>query len=328
MPPLLYRYTQSSHPRSGILAVLSFVIISLSCLTLAPDPDSSAGPSTDLTVAIALPRTLAILIGTTSAILVNWIFSPFVARHALRRSLSTSLIDAGILYRHILSTYIYPPPSQPLPSEETIKRSEIIESHLRESFVRHRDLLDLTRHEIRLRGPFDPLPWSGLIQALEGFFEKLVEVRQSSLYFGDHIRSQVEAQGTGLEEKRRDAIAAVLMDLYILAGALRSGRPIPRYLPSPAAARKRLLDRMEEVGQGVEIERSLLVEHSEALRPQKSVAEQWSKDRAGGRWADVYQYAYSTALTDIVEQVEGMRRFTKKICGEKGFESLPCIDRV
>ncbi len=34
------------------------------------------------------------------------------------------------------------------------------------------------------------------------------------------------------------------------------------------------------------------------------------------RWADVYQYAYSKALTDIVEELQEMQRFTKEICGE------------
>src|SRR4051794_32230382 len=44
---------------------------------------------------------------------------------------------------------------------------------------------------------------------------------------------------------RRDAVAAILMNLWVLAGGLRSKHPIPRYLPSAAIARKRLLQRLE-----------------------------------------------------------------------------------
>jgi hypothetical protein len=64
------------------------------------------------------------------------------------------------------------------------------------------------------------------------------------------------------------------MNLYILAGALRSKRPVPRYLPSAAAARKRLLDRMAEVE----------VDMDEAEREFKPRG-----GEKGRRWADVYR---------------------------------------
>lgn len=46
---------------------------------------------------------------------------------------------------------------------------------------------------------------------------------------------------------RRDAVASILLNLYVLAGALRSKRPVPRYLPSGAAARKTLLEKMRDM---------------------------------------------------------------------------------
>jgi hypothetical protein len=42
----------------------------------------------------------------------------------------------------------------------------------------------------------------------------------------------------------------------------------------------------------------------------------------GRRWADVYQYAYSSALTDIVDQLEQMRIWTTKIVGQRGFDPI------
>lgn len=109
-----------------------------------------------------------------------------------------------------------------------------------------------------------------------------------------------EAANEALLSYRRDAVATILMNLYILAGGLKSNRPIPRYLPSAAAARKRLLDRMVEVYE-VEDKRS---------------------DTTKRRWADVYQYAFSKALTDIVEQLERLQTVTKVITGEVGFDLL------
>lgn len=160
----------------------------------------------------------------------------------------------------------------------------------------------------RLRAPFDPLPYSALIDACEHLFERLVEVRQSSLYFQPFMLAGGREATESLIGVRRDAVATILMNLYILAGALRSGRPVPRYLPSAAAARKRLLERMEEI----EAEHARL--GSVEPRPE-----------GGRRWADVYQYAYSSALTDIVEQLQELQGYTKEITGEVGFAAVDFV---
>ena len=107
---------------------------------------------------------------------------------------------------------------------------------------------------------------------------------------------------------RRDAVAAILMNLYVLAGALRGNRKVPRYLPSAAAARKRLLDRMAEV----EIEHAQM-RNQPGLVPKKGV---------GRKFAEVYQFAYSQALTQCVEQLEELQKYTKAICGEVGFDPI------
>ena len=112
---------------------------------------------------------------------------------------------------------------------------------------------------------------------------------------------------------RRDAVAVILMDLYVLACALRADRPVPRYLPSAAIARKRLLDCMDfvEAGQAKRLEE---------VGGKGMGVEKGEEEGKGRRWADVYQYAYSSALTDIVENLQEMQRFTKEVCGEVGWE--------
>lgn len=79
---------------------------------------------------------------------------------------------------------------------------------------------------------------------------------------------------------RRDAVATILMNLYILAGALRAKRPVPRYLPSAAAARKKLLDRMAEIEKECEMER--------VVRPRSGMR--------GRRWADVYRGVFPFSI--------------------------------
>lgn len=85
----------------------------------------------------------------------------------------------------------------------------------------------MTRHEVRLRSPFNPLPYSGLADSCERFFDYLIAVRQSAVFYNpDYIRDDpVAAQR--LLGFRRDAVASILANLYIFAGALRADRKVP-----------------------------------------------------------------------------------------------------
>ncbi|KAL8719718.1 MAG: hypothetical protein Q9225_003318 [Loekoesia sp. 1 TL-2023] len=294
MIPMMYRYTQSAHPRSGVIGCISFTVVSLSTLTNGGRPS---------TVTIAWTRGLAFAVAILASILTNWIMWPFIARHELRKSLSAMMLHLAILYRGVVSKYIYYDKGHE-PRSQDIERSEMLEGRLREGFVRIRQLMELTRHEIRLRAPFDPLPYSALIEACERFFEHLVEVRQSSLYFQPSLRITSPEANKGLISYRRDAVAVILMNLYILAAALRARQPVPLYMPSAAAARKKLIDKMEEV------------EAKQAT--QNPVLD----GKEGRRWADVYRFAFSSALTDIVEQLQQLQKYTREITGEAGFATV------
>ncbi|KAL8866589.1 MAG: hypothetical protein Q9198_008829 [Flavoplaca austrocitrina] len=65
-------------------------------------------------------------------------------------------------------------------------------------------------------------------------------------------------------------------------------------MPSAAAARKKLIDRMEE----------LEVNRTHEGEP---------RERGARRWADVYRYAFASALTDIVEQLQLLQKYTKEV---------------
>ncbi|KAG5929159.1 hypothetical protein E4U42_006983, partial [Claviceps africana] len=220
MAPMLYRYTISSHPRSGLAGCLSFTVVSLG---LQAQGGHDAGKSTALLAAF---RGLSFFIGTAVPLIVNWVLWPFIARHELRAALSSTMIFMSILYRSVVAKYVYFRDGKE-PTAEDIQRSEMLEGRLREGFVRIRQLLVLTRHEVRLRAPFDPLPYSALSHACEKFFDHLITVRQSAVFYNpSHIRDDPLA-AKQLLSHRRDAAAAVLGNLYILASALRSQRKVP-----------------------------------------------------------------------------------------------------
>jgi hypothetical protein len=107
---------------------------------------------------------------------------------------------------------------------------------------------------------------------------------------------------------RRDAVAAILMNLYVLAGALRGDRPVPRYLPSAALARKKLLDHMAEI---------------EAEQAQNREVSKADSEREGRKWSQIYSYSYSQSLTGCVKQLEQLHKYTKEIVGEQGYVTFP-----
>ncbi|KAJ3494347.1 hypothetical protein NLG97_g4141 [Lecanicillium saksenae] len=271
MIPMLYRYTLSSHPRSGLVGSLAFTVVSLGLLE----------DYREVTPAVFTAyKGLVFFVGTAAPILVNWFLWPFVARHELRSALSSMLFFMSVTYRSAVATYVYFEDGNE-PTEEDIQRSELLEGRLREGFVRIRQLLVLTRHELRLRAPFDPVPFSALTEACERFFEHLI---------------------AKLLPYRRDAVATVLANLYILAGALRSHRKVPRYLPSAAAARKALLVQSDKV----EAELMAQGELHEVNTHRK--------------WSDIYRFSYNQSLTGCIVQLEEMEKYTKFIVGEQGFD--------
>ena len=124
------------------------------------------------------------------------------------------------------------------------------------------------------------------------------------------------------------------MNLYVLAGALRGNRKVARYLPSAAAARRRLLRKMDEM----EMEQAELA--SAELAGAKSKKGGDNADVAGSsggaveeserlkrietqeserKWSQIYSYSYSQSLTGCVMQLEQLQKYTKEICGEQGY---------
>ncbi|KAI1118631.1 hypothetical protein F5Y14DRAFT_399221 [Nemania sp. NC0429] len=299
MLPMMYRYTQSTHTRSGLVGCLSFTAISLSDIFDPELLDSGDGKSS-LATDVATKGAIMVF-GVIASVMVNWLLWPFVARHELRKGLASMIFNCSIVYRCIISQYVYCEDGV-APTERDIEASDILEGRLREGFVRLRQLLGLTRHEIRLRAAFDPLPYSALISACEQFFDHIVALRQSSLLYHSHSIRADSGEAMELLSYRRDEIATVLTNLYVLAGALRDDRQLPKYLPSAVVSRKRLLDRMFE------------------LEKEHAASENYNdqEERRDTMLKQIYNYSYNDGLTGCVEQARQLEKYTKIIVGEQG----------
>ncbi len=113
MIPMLYRFTQSPHPRSGIVGCIAFIVVSLS---------AKANNDQSSIVRIAWTRGVAFVVGVVAAVGVNWVLWPFVARHELRKALSSMLIYESIIYRGVVAKYVYYEKGQE-PRKEDVERS-------------------------------------------------------------------------------------------------------------------------------------------------------------------------------------------------------------
>lgn len=200
------------------------------------------------------------------------------------------MLHLAFLYRRIIAKYIY---YDNAPTARDVRDSEILDGRLREGYVRIRELRDMATHEIRLRGPLDLTPYDALIRTQERVFEYLVKIRQSSLYFNPLLRRVDRDIIDPMTLRRRDAVASVLMILYVLSGALRAKRPLPRYLPSAAAARKRLLDSIQES----EVENGKTELYTDAI----------PGNLASRRWADVYSRSPSLNIWSSTDQANAYK---------------------
>jgi hypothetical protein len=117
MIPMMYRFTQSTHPRSGVVGCISFVVVSLSAKTADGLPS---------VVQIAWTRGVAFVVGVVAAVIVNWVLWPFVARHELRKALSSMLIYSSIIYRGVVAKYVYYEKGEE-PGKEDIERSGLFQ---------------------------------------------------------------------------------------------------------------------------------------------------------------------------------------------------------
>lgn len=109
---------------------------------------------------IAWTRGVALIIGIVSAVVINWVIWPFVARHELRKSLSFMMLNLGVSYRGVVARFVYDfrrrdcllthkrghryiyYDADSQPTKEDLERSEMQEARLREgTFLVDRALL-------------------------------------------------------------------------------------------------------------------------------------------------------------------------------------------
>ncbi|KAJ1972392.1 hypothetical protein H4R35_004699 [Dimargaris xerosporica] len=139
----------------------------------------------------------------------------------------------------------FPPPTECLePAIHLNSRFRKLLRKTQDLLVRSQAMLEESAMEPRLRGPFPSSTYSEILRRLQNVLDRFVSMAVITNYISPQAHGSIITPFN--RHGRRDMTAAVLINLYALAGALRSKSPLPPYLPSARASRARLIARIRE----------------------------------------------------------------------------------
>lgn len=309
MIPSMYRFILTGHPRSGLFGCMSFTIVSLQLVA----QQQRHGPINVFKE--CWTRLVSLEVGLLVAVVISWLFWPFVARHEVRKFMSVLLSNISKCYQIVSDSYIYRDGGFQL-TDLSLQLSEVRESRMRESIKAFETLLELTQHEPSIRGDFDQEPYRKLARSCAIICQKIADARISSIHFNIYENDRNAEATKRLLALRRDAVASVLFLLYILSGAFRSKNQVPKLLPSAVMSRKLLFDLVQEL----DVRYSSGHLQEETTTSTTSVVDD-SFDRVRENdiqlWRRIHELAFSSAFTDITEELEKIIAYSKYILGER-----------
>lgn len=101
---------------------------------------------------------------------------PFVARHAVRKSVAGIIGELGDYYAYLMGTFLFHDPQIP-PKLDDIKSAQKMEGKIQKSINACAVLLELTDHEPRLKGPFPKAFYSEMIVSTRNLLDRMLSIR-------------------------------------------------------------------------------------------------------------------------------------------------------
>ncbi|KAG0172340.1 hypothetical protein DFQ28_011056 [Apophysomyces sp. BC1034] len=234
--PTFYIHFATSYNKVGIITLVSYMIIALNRYAKPVANESTA--------ATVWKRTGTLVVGIIFAAVLNWMLWPFVARDAVRKSISGVLDDLGDYFTYLMGTFLYHDKGIP-PTEDDIKESRKIEKKIQKTINACSVLLELTDHEPRLKGPFPKEFYKEMIVSLGNLLDHILSIRLALLKMPPMVKDELMQHDQNIY--RRDLVASLLLHFHTLSTSLKSKSPLPIYMPSARVARIRLLrHRLEE----------------------------------------------------------------------------------
>ncbi|SCU98368.1 LAMI_0F14334g1_1 [Lachancea mirantina] len=300
-------------PKLAFITLMSFSVIAL-------EPYSANALS--LGTAVIWKDTwvtgLALFFGVTLSLPTNWIVWPFMARYELAPSISSLLGHISQSYQSITDRYLYRDANDD-PTGLTLKFSTIREVRLSQSLTALRELLQSAENEPIYISNFKPLLYTQLMEACDYLLERMIAARISGRYFEVWDRDRDSETTRALLSLRRDSAASVIFVLYMLSNCFRSKNKVPKYLPNPIMARKKLFDFISkfEMSGGAKVwsagGKTLTSETDACPERSKEPGADYEKEH----WTEVHAMAFSRAYTDIAHALQKVVELSKEILGEE-----------
>ncbi|KAH3672771.1 hypothetical protein WICMUC_004177 [Wickerhamomyces mucosus] len=325
--PLSYTFLVSSHPRSSLVGLLSFTIVSLNSYVENNNTRLDIWKHTWIS-------SLSILVGIITSVLINWIIWPFLARKEIFTSIASVLSHIGQSYQSISERYLYRDLDDD-PTDLTLELANIREVRMSQSLKSIRELLEKAGTELDFTHSFHKENFNQLLESCEIVFEKIIEARVSGIYFNANKQDDNQTNLTKeLLAVRRDSVATVIYIFYVLSNSFRSKSKIPKYLPSTISIRKRLYDLIGELElkklqlrekkndfYDFETTETLAIELTEKLNGINSNSGKQGatddKSYLKTYWTEVHGMSFARAYTTIAEELEKMILLSKEIMGEE-----------
>lgn len=254
-------------------------------------------------------RAATVVVGILVAIILNWGVWPFVARHAVRKSVSGIIGELGDYYTYLMGTFLFH--QQIAPSSDDVKRAQKMEGKIQKSINACAMLLELTDHEPRLKGPFPKAFYQEMIVSTRNLLDRLLSIRIALEHMPLSVKQDVCQQE--YNRYRRDMTASMLLHFYTLQSyvnlfirnqkpdidsillirrSLRSKLPLPAYMPSARAARVRL------------------IRHR---RRDEKDSEKWV------RYGNLCWFAMASCSEEVIEELEHLTNLVRYIVGDSKY---------
>ncbi|TPX41114.1 hypothetical protein SeMB42_g05723 [Synchytrium endobioticum] len=285
--PAFYVLIHTAYAKIGQVFLMTYTIIVMN--RYANPTDQSTGRDMEIEE-FAQKRAFAVIIGIAVGLFVSWYIWPYKARDELRKILSSTLFDMGVLYSKLVSLFTST-------LSPTSNEFFALELSLRNSLTESRALLELTRHEPRWKGRFPTVSYDRTITALNEILDRFVSMRAAA-WRGRNAHRDVRHEFVGpVEEVRREMVGAILLYFYVLAGALVIKAPLPPQLPLVNSVRLRLVEKVREL--------PIL--------------------REMGKRADssyLYYHSYILAMEDVIREMDLLGVLMKGLFGEIRYEDM------
>ncbi|KAG9064516.1 hypothetical protein KI688_003706 [Linnemannia hyalina] len=163
-----------------------------------------------------------------------------------------------------------------------------VEHQLQTKMIKIRQLLDLSASEPRLKEDFPGKLYKQIVQCCQNILDRMVSMRMAAQLLSTEVRNLVTGP---MNYYRRDMVGTLLLYFSVLSSSLASKTALPPYLPSARMARLRVI---YNVRQAI------------AARQAKTGEDHYTY---------IYYYAFSSALEEVIEELELLAILIKPLVG-------------